>query len=201
LPSIHGILGKNTEPALVRIAAGFGLICASKEHIEDKTLTTFCDVIANNFVALNGFEEMYGEYLTPLGAPWGKERLLECLQRGWSSHQRDQLVRALLSVYAQLPTAQSFSGRVLRVGCAYYLEAMVHLAFPEGRLAPETTIRDLNDLQRRILEAFQQYDMPSIEWNEYSPSDYRMILGFDFRSEADFLDFMSGERSAQRTKR
>jgi len=76
----------------------------------------------------------------------------------------------------------------------------VRLAFSEGGLSPETTIRDLNDTQRRILEAFQQYDMPSIKWNVYGPFDYRTTLGFDFRSESDYLDFMSGERSARHPK-
>lgn len=200
LSRIHRILETITESPVVRIAAGFGLIAAVKEQIADNALTAFCTVIANTFVALNRFEEIYAEYLTPIGAPLGKVRLLECLQNGWSSLQREQLIQALLGIYAQLPTAHSFGGRSLRVGSAYYLEAMVRLAFPEGRLSPGTTIRDLNDLQRRILEAFQQYDMPSIQWNVYGPFDYRTVLGFDFRSETDFLDFMSGERSAQRTK-
>jgi hypothetical protein len=197
LPPVQGILEETTESPLVRIAAGFGLIAAVKEHIADKALTAFCGVIANHLVALDRFEEIYADYLTPLGAPLGKERLLECLQHGWSPHQRGQIVHALPSIYAQLPTAQSFG---VRVGYAYYLETMLRIAFPEGRLSSEATIRDLNDIQRRILEAFQQYDLPAITWNVYGPSDYRTLLGFDFRSEADFLDFMSGKRFAQQAK-
>lgn len=197
LPSLQGILEETIESPLVRIAAGFGLIAAVKEHIADKALTAFCGVIANHYVALDRFEDMYAEYLTPLGAPLGKERLLECLSHGWSAQQRSQIVRALLSIYAQLPMAQPVG---TRVGFAYYLETLVRLAFPEGRLSPETTIRDLNDIQRRILEAFQRYDLPAIRWNVHSPSDYRTLLGFDFRSEADYLDFMFGKRSAQQIK-
>ncbi|HEV8193457.1 MAG TPA: hypothetical protein VGP82_18500, partial [Ktedonobacterales bacterium] len=125
-----------------------------------------------------------------------KDRLLECLQQAWSPLHRSQIVKALLSIYARLPTSHSFG---IRVGYGYYLETMVRVAFPDGRLSPQATVRDLNDIQLRILEAFQQYDMRAIEWNVYSSSDYRTILGFDFRSEADFLDFMSGKRSAKRT--
>jgi hypothetical protein len=198
LPQIQRMLETATESPLVRIAAGFGLIAAMKEHIADEALAAFCEVIVDQFAALDRFEDMYAEYLTPLGAPLGKDRLLECLQQRWSVNQRSQIILALLSIYAQLPKARS-GGR--RVGSGYYLEAMVRVAYPDGKLAPETTIRDLNDLQRRILEAFQQYDMPSIKWNVYAlDSDCRLLLGFDFRSETDFLDFMSGERSAQRTK-
>ncbi len=197
LPAVQGVLEEATESPLVRIAAGFGLIAAVKEHIADEALTAFCGVIASHFVALDWFEDIYADYLTPLGAPLDKDRLLECLQHEWSPDQRGQIVQALLSIYAQLPAAQAFG---VRVGSGYYLETMVRLAFSEGGLSPETTIRDLNDTQRRILEAFQQYDMPSIKWNAYGPFDYRTTLGFDFRSEADFLDFMSGERSARHPK-
>jgi hypothetical protein len=199
LPPVQRMLETTTESPVVRIAAGFGLIAAVKEHIADEALAAFCEVIVDQFAALDRFEDIYAEYLTPLGAPLGKDRLLECLQQRWSLNQRSRITLALLSIYAQLPMARSGG---IRVGSGYYLEAMVHVGYPDGKLAPETTIRDLNDIQRRILEAFQQYDMPSIKWNVYSlHSDYRLLLGFDFRSETDFLDFMSGERSAQHTKR
>jgi hypothetical protein len=110
------------------------------------------------------------------------------------SHQKDQIMQALLSIYAQLPVRSG-----IRIGCAYFLAEMVHLAFSEGKLPPETTIRDLNDTQRRVLEAFQQYDMPSFQWNVYGHYDYRTVLGFNFRGETDFLDFMLGKRSARPT--
>ena len=197
LPLVQGILEETAESPLVRIAAGFGIIAAVKEHVSDRALTAFCAVAEHNFGALDRFEDIYAEYLTPLGAPPGKERLLECLQHRWSPGHRGQIVQTLLRIYAQLPTSPEFG---IRVGSQYYLDAMVRMAFPEGKVSPETTVRDLSDVQRRILEAFQQYDMPSIKWNVYSSSDYRTLLGFDFRSEADFLDFMSGERSAQHTQ-
>lgn len=192
--TIQAILEKTAESPLVRLAAGFGLIAAMREHIGDQVVTTFCDLIANNFDALDNFEELYADYLTPLGAPPGNDRLLDCLQQRWPAHQLDQIIHTLLHIYAQLPTAKSYG---VRIGSAYYLETMVRLAFPDGKLAPATTIRDLNDTQRCILEAFQCYDMPSVEWNVYGPFDYRWELGFDFRSETDFLDFMSGERPAR----
>jgi hypothetical protein len=185
LTLVQNTIERSTESPLMRIAAGFGLIAAVKDRIADKALTAFCDVMAHDFMALDRFEDMYAEYLTPLGAPLGKDRLFDCLQRGWSARQRDQIVQALLSIYAQLPMAHSSD---IRVGSAYYLATMVRLAFPEGKLPSEATIRDLNAIQRRILEAFQQYDMPAIKWNVYHlDSDYRTLLGFDFRSEADFL--------------
>lgn len=194
LALVQGILEETTESLMVRVAAGFGLIAAMKERIADKALAAFCEVVAHHFGALDRFEDLYAEYLTPLGAPPEKDRLLECLLHRWSPDQRGQIVQTLLRIYAQLPTHPEFG---VRIGSGYYLEAMVRLAFPDGTLSPETTVRDLSDIQRRVLEAFQQYDMPSIKWNVYSSSDYRWLLGFDFRSESDFLDFMSGERSAR----
>jgi hypothetical protein len=199
LPPVQRTLETTTESPLVRIAAGFGLIAAVKEQIADEALAAFCEVIVDQFAPLDKFEDIYAEYLTPLGAPLGKDRLLECLQQRWSLNQRSQIILALLSIYARLPMARSGG---IRVGSGYYLETMVRVAYPDGKLAPETTIRDLNDFQRRILEAFQQYDMPSMQWDVYHlDADYRLLLGFDFRSETDFLEFMSGERTAQRTKR
>jgi hypothetical protein len=196
--AIQLILAATTESPLVRIAAGFGVISALKERTPEDVVTAFCVVIASHFDALDEFEGVYQEYLAPLGARGEYDRLFECLWYGLSDQQKDQIVRALLSLYAQLPTVQCF-GRRTRRGYAYYLETMVRLAFPEGKLPPETTIRDLNDTQRRILEAFQQYDMPSIEWNVWGHFDYRTELGFTFKSETDFLDFMSGERPARYT--
>jgi hypothetical protein len=199
LPLVQRMLETTAESPLVRIASGFGLIAAEKERIADEALAAFCEAIVDHFAALDRFEDIYAEYLTPLGAPLGKERLLDCLQQRWSLNQRSQIILALLSIYAQLPVARSGG---IRIGSGYYLEAMVRLAYPDGKLTPETTIRDLSDIQRRVLEAFQQYDMPSTKWNHYTlHSDYRLLLGFDFQSETDYLEFMSGERSAQRTNR
>lgn len=197
VPPMLAMLETTTESPMVRLAAGFGVIAASEKPIPDRVVSEFCAVIANNYDALDRFDEIYAEYLTPLGAPQGKDRLLECLQNGLTSLQKDQIAKVVLSIYAQLPAATSFG---TRIGYAYYLEAMVRLAFPEGKLPPETTIRDLNDTQRSVLEAFQQYDMPSVTWNNYYPDDYRMVLGLSFRSETDFLDFMAGKRAARQTK-
>jgi len=197
LAPIQRMLEETTESPVVRTAAGFGLIATLKEEVADSALATFCSLISGETPALDTFEELYAEKLTPLGAPVGKDRLLDCLLQAWSSSQRSQLVHALLRIYARLPLARSIG---IRVGSAYYLNSMVLLAFPDGQLAPETTIRDLNDLQRRVLEAFQQYDMPAIQWNHYGPTDYRWTLGFDFRSEADFLAFMAGTRPAKQSK-
>ncbi len=197
LSPILAMLEKTTESPLVRIAAGFGVIATLEKPVPDNVVSDFCAVVADNFDALDRFEELYAEYLTPLGAPRGKERLWECLPTGLPTLQKDQIVKALLSIYAQLPTS---TYRGIRIGCGYYLETMVRLAFPEGKLPPETTIRDLNDTQRSVLEAFQQYDMPSVVWNVYGPDDYRTVLGLSFRSEIDFLDFMAGKRAAQQAK-
>lgn len=106
-------------------------------------------------------------------------------------------MEALQKIYAQLPLDTSFG---VRIGSGYFLGTMVRLAFPKGKLAPETTIRDLTDTQRSVLEAFQKYDMPHVTWNVYHSYDYRTVLGFSFRSEADFLDFMAGKRSARDAK-
>lgn len=183
---------------LMRIAAGFGVLATLGENVPSSVVTDFCGIIADNFDALEEFEEIYAEYLSPLGAPPGKERLLDCLSDDLPALQKDQLIHALMSIYAQLPTVPSPVSSVgIRRGSAYYLGAMVRLAFPPGKLAAETTIRDLTDTQRRVLEAFQRYDMPAIRWNVYGPEDYRMVLGFHFRSETDFLDFMAGKRSAR----
>lgn len=197
LHTIQAVLEDVAESPLIRIAAGFGLICAMKEHTTHSAVSAFCGLITDNYRALDDFEDLYAQYLSPLGAPLGKDRLLECLQVGWSSHHRGEIVTALLRVYAQLPLAR---GSNIRAGWAYYLDTMARLAFSDGKLLPDATIGDLNDLQRRVLEAFQRYDLPSYRWNVYGPSDYRTILGFDFRSEADFLGFMSGERTAGITR-
>jgi hypothetical protein len=197
LSPVQRMLEQGTESPMIRIAAGFGLIAALKEEVADSALAAFCEVIVNEEAALDAFEELYAEKLSPLGAPAGKDRLLDCLLQAWSSSQRSQLVQALLRIYSRLPLARSIG---IRVGSGYYFNAMVQLAFPDGQLAPETTIRDLTDLQRRVLEAFQQYDMPSTQWNHYGPTDYRWTLGFDFRSEADFLAFMAGARPAKQGK-
>ena|GEM_PF-6087281 len=197
LSPIQRMLEENTESPVVRIAAGFGLIAALKEAVADDALAAFCALIVNEMAALDTFEELYAEELTPLGAPEGKDRLLDCLLQAWSPSQRSQLVYALLRIYARLPLARSGG---IRVGSGYYLNAMILIAFPEGQLAPKTTIRELNDLQRRVLEAFQQYDMPSIQWNVYFTEDYRRVLGFDFRSEAEFRAFMAGTRPAKQAK-
>jgi hypothetical protein len=149
LAPIGRMLEANTKSPVIRIAAGFGLIAALKENIADSALAAFCAVIANETPALDTFEELYAEKLTPLGAPAGKDRLLDCLLQAWLPSQRSQLVHALLRIYARLPTARSIG---IRVGSGYYLNAMILLAFPDGQLAPETTIRDLNDLQRRVLK-------------------------------------------------
>lgn len=196
LLTVQGILEDAEASPLERIAAGFGGISVVKEQATDEMVEAFCELIAHNDDALNQFEEIYSEYLSPLGVAPGNDRLLECLRQDWSSHQRVQIVQALLSIYARLPMVPSAG---VRFGSGYYLEAMVRLAFPEGRLPCKATVRDLNDIQRRVLEAFQQYDMPMKPWNVYSSSDFRTLLGFDFRTEADFLSFMSGERSALQT--
>jgi len=198
LPLIQPILAKATESPMVRIAAGFGVISALKERTPEDVVMAFCAVIANNYDSLDRFERVYQTYLAPLGARGEYDRLLECLWYGLSEQQKDEIVRALLSLYAQLPTVHGF-GRRIRKGSGYYFETMVRLAFGKSEMPPETTIRDLNDTQRRILEAFQQYAMPSIEWNVYNHFDYRTILGFTFKSESDFLDFMAGERPARYT--
>jgi hypothetical protein len=197
LAPIQRVLEENTKSPVIRIAAGFGLIASLKEEVADSMLAAFCAVIANETPALDTFEDLYAEKLAPSGAPEGKDRLLDCLLQAWSPSQRTELVHALLRIYARLPMARSIG---IRAGSGYYLITMVQLAFPEGRLAPEATIRDLNDLQRRVLEAFQQYDLPSIKWNHYGPTDYRWTLGLDFRSEADFLAFMAGTRPAKESK-
>ncbi|HEX2348340.1 MAG TPA: hypothetical protein VHI51_07890 [Ktedonobacterales bacterium] len=197
LARIVETLGDVTESLLVRIAAGFSVIAVSNERLPDNVVASFCAVIADNYDALDDFEDVYAEYLTPLGAPRGKDRLLECLPNNLSTHQKNQIILALQHIYAQLPTSASVG---IRIGSGYYLNTMVRLAFPQGKLAPETTIHDLTDTQRGILEAFQKYDMPAVSWNVYHSSDYRTVLGFSFRSETDFLDFMSGKRSARETK-
>lgn len=194
LAPIVETLDKATESPLVRIAAGFSVIAALQEHIPDNVVAAFCSVIAGNYDALDDFQDMYAEYLAPLGAPRGKDRLLECLPDELSAHQKHQIIRALQHIYAQLPASASFG---IRIGSGYYLDTMVRLAFPHGKLAPETTVHDLTDTQRGVLVAFQRYDMPAVRWNVYQINDYRTVLGFNFRSETDFLDFMAGKRSAR----
>jgi hypothetical protein len=65
LSQLHRILETITESPVVRIAAGFGLIAAVKEQITDNALTAFCTVIADTFVALNRFEEIYAHIPHP----------------------------------------------------------------------------------------------------------------------------------------
>jgi hypothetical protein len=61
-----------SAPPLVRIAAGFGVLATMGGAVPGNVVTDFCGLIADNFHALEGFEEIYAEYLTPLGAPPGK---------------------------------------------------------------------------------------------------------------------------------
>lgn len=191
-------LEEMSAPPLMRIAAGFGVLAMMGVAVPDNVVTAFCSLIAGNFDALERFEEIYAEYLTPLGAPPGKDRLLDCLPEGLPRTQKNQLIQAFMSIYAQLRTVpSSLSSAGIRVGSAYYLGALVRLAFSPGKLPAESTIRDLTGTQRSVLEAFQRYDMPAIRWNVYGPEDYRMVLGLNFRSETDFLDFMAGKRSAR----
>ena len=191
-------LEEMSAPPLVRIAAGFGILAMMGGAVPDNVVTAFCSLIAGNFDALERFEEIYAEYLTPLGAPPGKDRLLDCLPEGLPRTQMNQFIQAFMSIYAQLRTVpSSLSSAGIRVGSAYYLGALVRLAFFPGKLPAESTIRDLTGTQRSVLEAFQRYDMPAIRWNVYGPEDYRVVLGLNFRSETDFLDFMAGKRSAR----
>src|SRR5262249_39265007 len=75
-PSTLATLDETPESPLVRIAAGFGVLATMGEAAPGNVVTDFCGMIADNFDALEGFEEIYAEYLTPLGAPPGKDRLL-----------------------------------------------------------------------------------------------------------------------------
>ena len=194
LPSILALLYDGVESPLVRIAVGFGGIVTLREDMPDSALTAFCASLEHNYAELATFEEMYAEYLSPLGAPSGQDRLLDCLSDTLSIRQKEQIIEALLEIYTKLPMHTTLRGRI---GSGYYFEALVRLAFPEGKLPAEATVRDLSDSQWRILAAFQQLDLPTFQWNVSHSADYRAVLGLDFRSEVDFLDFMEGRRSAR----
>jgi hypothetical protein len=62
-PSALATLEERSASPLLRIAAGFGVLATMGEAVPGNVVTDFCSVIAGNFDALEGFEEIYAETL------------------------------------------------------------------------------------------------------------------------------------------
>jgi hypothetical protein len=186
---LETLLNNEDESVTRRLAVGLGWIIAHQQDTPDDILRQCADLMHGNWrpalVTLNGIR--YNVF--------NQGEILEGLYH-LSPDQKMLFVPPLLYNYRQLPFDAGLKSRAY----GYLLSALIMLAF-DDILPAAATITDLTPVERSILEAFQELDVPNITaknaWNVWHSEDFRTLLGLDVKDESGFNAFMAGERGVR----